>query len=250
MSGLLSLSSALTSSLHKQKGDVLLTELQEPDDKLGSTLRFQYFPDSIQDSRDVNLRPREIPGGSLPIYQWTSGGPRTISFTAVFSTDVNFATTPALSGAVVARLKAVGEESRNIDIRSAIVWLRRFTYARYGDPTTSGVPLTYPPRKTYLSIPGSGIGLAGMGGFGGADAVLCQMTHCDVHYISFFPNNLPRLVTVSLSFAEIAQLGGQVQFPSPTSDLDALAGGFSGGGFEDTSGFSGGNVLPYNLTQK
>jgi hypothetical protein len=150
---------------------------------------------------------------------------------------------------MAARIKAVGEESRNVDIRSAVVWLRRFMYPRYGDASTSGTPVTYAPRKLYLSIPGSGIGLSGMGGFGGADGVLCLMTQCEVRWLAYFPNNLPRLASVNLTFVEVAQLAGNVHFPSPNASLDALAGGFNSGGFEDTSGLSI-DSLPYNLQKK
>src|ERR1700682_3302501 len=132
MAGITSLGSALTATIHKKKGSVMLTEPIEPDDNLGGTLAFQYFPDSITDTKAVAYRNRAIPGGSLPIYQWVDSGERIISFTAFFSSDVNVGTDVVASSLKATVLRAIGEDVRNIDIRSAVVWLRRYMYPRYG----------------------------------------------------------------------------------------------------------------------
>ena len=50
-------------------------------------IAFQYWPETITDSRAVEWNPRAIPGGSHPIYQWTHSGERRLAFTAVFTTD-------------------------------------------------------------------------------------------------------------------------------------------------------------------
>jgi hypothetical protein len=243
MAGLTSLASALQSTIHKQKASVYLQEMEEPNDIPGTMLAFQYFPDTITDSKGVAYRNREVPGGSLPIYQWVHGGDRIVSFTSVFSCDVDLGDSQTDTLTKAATLKALGVADRNVDIRAAVVWLRRFMYPRYGDAGSSDSPITYAPRKCVLSIPNSGLGLAGCSGHGD-DAVLCFMTQCEVHWVAYFPNGIPRLATVSLSFTETAQFGGTVRFPSPDEDLDALAGG------EAATTVSSRGVLPYVIGKK
>lgn len=230
MPSLSSLASSLGSStIGERTSHVAIQEYDENDDQTGPALRFQYFPETISDSKAVNWSPKEIPGGSLPIYQWISSGERAISFTAVFSTDVDFSIEgqgPSESAALWERLKQAGEGARNVDIRSAILWLRRFTMPRYviDSAVQVGTPLTRAPRKLQLHMPGSGIGLAhgGLSGLhDGQDFITAIMTGCEVTWVQFFPSGFPRIATVGLSFAQIAQFKGMISFSSPTPDIDA-----------------------------
>lgn len=201
-------------------------------------LRFQYFPEAMQDSKTINYQQKEIPGASLPIYQWVASGERLITFTAQFSTDVDFLANPSIPATVAAN--GSGLQDRNVDIRSAVAWLRSFMFPRYisassagggvtsqsgGSPTGVGAAtsagITYstkPPRRLKLYIPNSGIGIAG-GTASNAqtvfpDSVVCVMTQCEVNWEAYFPSGLPRMASVQLSFAQIAQLGTRVMFPS------------------------------------
>ena len=54
----------------------------------GTAIKFQYWPETLQDTRQSEWNPRNIPGGSHPIYQWTHGGERTLTFTSVFATSI------------------------------------------------------------------------------------------------------------------------------------------------------------------
>lgn len=231
MAGITSLATSLVSTLQQKKGNLYLTELLEPADKIGPTLYFQYFPATISDNKQSGWNSRRIPGGSLPIYHWVSSGARTISFAAVFTTDVDLANADPTSSQAIqassAKLATLGLTPKNIDIRAAILWLRRFEYPRYPQAAASQQYNVTPPRKLYLIIPNSGIGLAGCGTLG-ADTVLCVMTSCDVTWNSFFPSNLPRMATVNLSFEEVPQLNGTVTFPTPTHSMDYLGGGIVG----------------------
>lgn len=208
--------------------------------------RFQYFPESVSDSKQVSYQPKEVPGGSLPLYQWTNSGERTISFTAFLTTDIDHLSAQQSVGTdrpenesvgdqtappgveirtssigttidrVSNRLQAAGALQRNPYIPAAIAWLRRFMLPRYGENVEVGVPLTRPPHKLLLHLTGSQIERGGgVGGFsvpGGG--ILCVMTGCEVSYEKFFPSGNPRKVSVDLSFAEVPQRGGSVRFPS------------------------------------
>jgi hypothetical protein len=81
------------------------------------------------------------------------------------------------------------------------------------------------PKRIQLVFPRGGLGLAGGRPQGadyesknGTDEVMCVMTQCDVTYEAFFPSGLPRIATVALAFAQIAQLPGTgpVAFPDAT----------------------------------
>lgn len=169
-------------------------------------LGLQYWPESISDSRGSEWSPRNIPGGSHPIYQWTHGGERRISFTAVFSTDT--APPDETSGrddpyADISQFAGIRKGTRDMDIRAAINWLRYFTYPRYG----TGADLrAYEPPKCILVMPNMGMG------HDGSDYIVAVMSQCDVTYEACFPNGVPRLCEVSLEFAETVQYGNRVRF--------------------------------------
>lgn len=216
--------------------------------------KFQYFPASLSDTKQVNYQPKEVPGGTLPLYQYTGSGERSISFTAYFTTDIDHLaeqqtvdsdvsvsssygdrTYPqgvttrlqTVNGAVDAaytRLSAAGVRDRNPYIPGMLIWLRRFILPRFGENSEIGVPLTRPPRKILLNIPGSEIELyGGAGGFsqrGGG--ILCVMTQCDITLEALFPSGNIRIATVNLAFAEVPQRGGVVRFPSAAGLDDYL----------------------------
>lgn len=257
-----SLASGLRTVVNARRGDVYMIELDREDRPLSANARplsadlggvasgapsdtrrkFQYFPDSFTDTKAVNYSTKEVPGGSLPIYQWVNSGARSIAFTAVFTTDVDhyaFKAPPSPLGAdggagesglvakaeaAAERLKAVGVNERNVYIPGALAWLRRFMLPRYGEQSEVGVPFTEPPRKLLLVFPGTNIHLSGGGnGFSENSALLCIMTQCDVTYEALFPSGNPRIVTVQLSFNEVPQKAGSVRFPQVTPALDARA---------------------------
>lgn len=232
MPSLASLASAIgLNSINEKTSYLTIVELDEADKLLDQTaLRLQYFPETISDSKEVNWSPKEVPGGSLPLYQWISSGARTLSFTAVFTTDVDFSLEAKklldLSVDLRSKLKSDGELNRNVDIRAAVLWLRRFMMPRYGKPdgVTPG-PLTNAPRKLQIFMPGTGIGLAGGCSptmHSGPDFITAIMTACEVEWVQFFPSGMPRIATVSLAFAQIVQFRGVVQFPAPDSNADDL----------------------------
>jgi hypothetical protein len=203
-----------------------IVELGPDDDVPVSAQAFQYFPESISDNKAVNWQTKEIPGGSLPIYQWVASGERTVSFTAQFSSDIDLA---LLSQAAFGdfqvqvaktRLKSTGTEERNVDVRSAIAWLRQYMLPSYD----SVGQRTIPPPKLKLRLPQSGIGLAGGDSLAtsqDADVILCVMTSCDVTWEKFFATGNPRLASVSLAFAQIPQYQGVVSFPHRSKAMAA-----------------------------
>lgn len=253
-----------------RRSEVYLTELGEDDRPLVTDSfkfdftqnvpqwrKFQYFPETISDTKQVGYQPKEVPGGSLPLYQWSNSGERAISFTAVFTTDIDHLLAQStidfplagggtslssslgdqslpsgveerlrtVDGAVNAsytRLKASGQQDRNPFIPGMLIWLRRFMLPRYGDNAEIGVPITRPPRKLLLHMPGTEFELFGGGGGFSAPGggLLCVMTTCDINIEALFPSGNIRIATVSLAFSEVPQQGGAVRFPS-ASPLDA-----------------------------
>ena len=248
MAGLGSLSKSLITKLGERKSQVCLLELDDTDKPVGDYLVFQYFPESISDTKAINLQSKDIPGGSLPLYQWVSSGERAISFEAVFTSDVDL----TRDQKSVANLKAKGAIGRNVDCRSALTWLRRYMLPRYEDDQQLGVPLTKAPRKAMLYIPNSGIGLYGGSAqvsssvaaadtnlqgttavqqSGLQDAIPVLMSQCDITMEAFFPSGLLRVAVVQLQFLQIAQLAGQVVFPRDNENLSNVVSQGSGGVF-------------------
>lgn len=240
--GLKSLATKLKTSFNEKRSYVSLIELNyEPEFvDFSKEFIFQYYPEQIQVSKQINRSPKEIPGASLPLYQWVSSGARTISFTATFTCDIDFLAgggvfaQAGLAGldsvdtqgtALFNRAIAAGLGDRNVDIRDAVAYLERFMLPKYGTASSVGGQLARKPRRLLLNIPNSGIGRAGgdtLQGFGGVtpDSLICEMAQCEKVYESFFPSGLPRIVTVQLAFDQVAQFNKGVQFPHVTDEYD------------------------------
>ena len=222
---------------------------------LGERRSFQYFPQSISDQRATNYQTKVIPGLSHPLYQWTSTGARMISFQAIFSRDRTYTKAEIASlnngSSSVSNLGASykkslispnkardasgsSAETRNVDIPSAIAWLRSFLdpeYSADGHSTYKASPSRpRPPRKLVLGFPGLRInwGVPELN----KDEVYSIMTQCEVQYEGFFSDGSPRFARVDLSFAEIIQIGGQIKVHDALSRRQA---GYSGYSLNDQS---------------
>lgn len=247
--GLLSLAQSTLMQLGQAASLCCLFEYDQNDNLTNGGIGFQYFPESITDTKAVNYQTKDIPGGSLPLYQWISSGERIISFTAYFTSDVDLGAT-ATSGAEgppvqQQTLASAGLGTRNVDVRTALLSLRKYLFPTYSTSSTSpGQPITTAPQKLMLVFTGSGLGI--LGGFGATpdnptssyltlgggsvpaadlDGITCIMTQCDITVEQTFPSGLIRVASVQLAFAQIAQLAGVVTFPSygyPTGYLANL----------------------------
>lgn len=208
------------------RGYILPLNSFSGDDALVDQQRsFQYFPASVEDSQATNYQTKVIPGLSHPLYQWTSGGARTISFEAIFTRDRTYTGTEKagiLRGQVSAGHSRTqnfsissSNDPRNVDIPSAIAWLRSFLLPQYAkDSSAQGLqnetpsrPL--PPQKMILGLPGTRLnwGVPELT----PDQIYCIMTGCGVHYEGFFHDGTPRFAKVALQFSEIIQVQGTIK---------------------------------------
>lgn len=217
MGGLLSVPKTLESLYSRRTAACILIPFKKGEDVLedgavstGVTVgpRFlQYFPETITDTKAINYAPKDVPGGNLPLYQWISGGERTISFTAIFSSDADLSVVNPL------RHQSEGLRNRNVDVKSALLWLRSFLMPEYTDGQG-----TIPPRKLLLYIPNSGIGLYG-GYTSNPDGIVCLMTDCGITIDAMWPDGTPRMATVSLAFAQTPQRASGVFFPGYQEEI-------------------------------
>ena len=213
MPGLLSLASGNFAQYGENRSKAFLVELDKDgsaDSRSWKSLAFQYFPETITDTKQTNYARLDIPGGSIPVYQWISGGERSLSFTAYFTTDVDL----TLDDQYNLRIKSAGVADRNVDIRAAVAWLRQYKLPRYDLQSSTGSPMTEAPKRLLLILKRSRLGLAGGVTGEHPDHVRCIMTQCDVSWQAWFPSGFPRTATVQLSFAQIGQAGGTVVFPT------------------------------------
>lgn len=223
MAGLTSLlSSSLKNKLNERKKSVLLYKTDAAGIlQLSSGFRFQYFPETLTDTKAINYSPREALGGNLPIYQWINGGERSISFTALFTTDLEpgeGSTDEVEQYTHLQNLDSKGLGLRNVDIKGALAYLRSCMMPTYETDKVIAPPVLL------LEIPGSGIGV-----YGGhsspndtkLDSVWCLMTQCDVEFRQFFPQSgLPRIAVATLAFAQVGQAAGGIEFPGLSPILD------------------------------
>jgi hypothetical protein len=170
---------------------------------------FQYFPESITDSKVNGYQAKEIPGLSHPLYQWTAGGPREISFTTVFSADL-----PPSDPKGVPR--APETSLRTIDVDAAIAWIQSYQYPEYGNESkldflasSSPTGRPKPPRKMILTLPNVAFNFGRDGSM--PDEMNCIMLSAEVSRESFFPSGATRLAKIDLTFGEIIQVRGTVK---------------------------------------
>jgi hypothetical protein len=198
---------------------------------------FQYFPESIQDSKATNYQTKVIPGLSHPLYQWTSSGARTIAFQAVYTRDrgltaserkavkITRQETKTFASSAKAAISSLGSmvsaatgiatnvDPRNVDIPSAVAFLRSFLdpeYSSDGRGVKGPIPdRPYPPRKLILGLPGVRMnwGVPSLP----PSEMYCIMTQCEVNYDGFFGDGTPRMARVDLSFSEIIQIAGEIK---------------------------------------
>lgn len=184
----------------------------------GAGREFQYWPETVSDSKVVDYAQKTVPGASHPLVQWVAGGARELSFMAVFSRDhapsqsLAFGSNspgviPAgdvgqlASGQFVTQVRE-DQATRNVDVNAAVAWFRQHLYPGYSDDEVR----VRPPSKLLLYLPRTNVGV------GKSDLVPCVMTKADVEWKSWFPDGTPRLAEVALSFLEVVQLGGAVRF--------------------------------------
>ena len=213
--------------------------------RLGDQRSFQYFPATVADSQATNYQTKVIPGLSHPLYQWTSGGARIIAFEAIFTRDRTYTSAERESinvgdqkaalgsvfgpGPVLSLGIAANDDPRNVDIPSAVAWLRSFLLPEYstdGRGTFSVTPQRpRPPPKLILGLPGMRVnwGVPTLP----SSEVYVIMTGCEVTYEGFFHDGTPRMAKVALAFAEIIQVGGRISVHDGSTKRGAGLGGYT-----------------------
>lgn len=182
---------------------------------VGDLFIFQYWPSSLQISYEPTYVEQDIPGASHPLYQWTGGKGRTISFEAVFTAEQDPSTLLNLAPA-----SWTPSERYTVDVAAAIARLQGYMMPSYNTPSSlNGV--IKPPSRLILAFPGTGLGGGGWRterngsvrntttGRGGPqttyDAVTVLLYSAPVTIESWFPDGAPRVATVQLTFKEVIQ---------------------------------------------
>lgn len=191
-------------------------------------LSLQYFPESINVDRGVDYAAKHPIGGSHPLYQWIHGSERVLSIDTVFTAEVDlwkpdtsnpFSTVEEIGNKIssfiknpissaIASIRPQNYGDNHVDVARGVSWLMSKTY-----PTYTGSNSVKPPPKLALYMPNSGIQTY-INGLPIDDTFYCIMTRCNARYTSFFRSGAPRIAEVSLSFAEIVQVGSQWGFVS------------------------------------
>jgi hypothetical protein len=169
---------------------------------------FQFFPESITDSRENNVETTTLPGYSLPVPTFAGSSGRTISMSLTFAQE---------------RWKGTGKrltdwDKYNFDVGLAVQALRMLTYP-IGIFKDAIVDVGITPIPFALSLPNTMIGID-------KDYVFCFMRSYSVDYMSFFPDGQPRLAKMSLVMDELlVDLSDNVTGNSFAAKSDAYAAG-------------------------
>lgn len=211
-------------------------------EKSGSLQAFQYFPETVSDSKSPEWSRRTVPGGSHPLMSFVHGGERSITFPAIFTQEDNPEPIGLISGLLTGSFSLsasslLGKKERKdtVDIAAAIAYLRQFTYPKYVND------LANPPPFVVVYLPNSGI----VSAMGGGSSFVGAMTQCDVTYEAFHRNGSPRIATVQLGFVEVVQVGPNWRFSGSESfqkQADSYKRTMIGAPESKNSGFSIGGV--------
>jgi len=156
---------------------------------------FQYWPESLEDSYNVEYGSRQAFGGSHSLLQWTGGTSRDITFTARFTAEVSRVYELGHSALVGTSTSA----RYSVNCKAALDMIRSFMLPSYGGGRGNINNLAHPPKRLYLVLEGTGLG------GGGEDAVLCVLRSAPITYEAWFPSGEPRIVEAALSFTQVVQ---------------------------------------------
>lgn len=171
-------------------------------------LHFQYWPQSLQDDYQVEYVEHQIPGGSHPLYQWVGGRGRTITFQAVFTSEINTKIDPTAAAAIPAALSPTDllpSKPYTTDVAAALSQLRAWMRPEYCTGGADG--LTKPPPRLTLCIPGTEFN--GSGG----NTMTVILRAAPITYEAWFPGGQPRIATVDLTLSEVIQVKGSESEP-------------------------------------
>ena len=163
--------------------------------RLNEIFVFQYWPESLTDSESPRYATKEVPGASHPLYQWTGGGEREISFTATFTCEVD-EDSPSSLAANPGGALLLPSARYTVDVKAAVAKLKTYIRGEYSQGALNQA--TKPPKRLYLVLENSGLG-------GDTDTILTVLKSAPVTYEAWFPSGKPRIATVQMSFAEVVQ---------------------------------------------
>jgi hypothetical protein len=161
---------------------------------------FQYWPESLTDTESPRWSEKEVPGASHPLYQWTGGGARDISFTAVFTAEVDDAS-PVTLKSNPGKSAVLSSARYTVNVKGAVAQIKTFLRGEYAQGGLDQA--TKPPKRLYLVLEGSNLG-------GNSDAVLTILKSAPVTYEAWFPSGNPRVASIQMTFSECVQrMGGE-----------------------------------------
>lgn len=155
---------------------------------------FQYWPESLTDTETPRWAEKEVPGLSHPLYQWTGGQGREISFTAIFTAEVDDDTLGANPGGSLVLPSA----RYTVDINAAVARLKSYIRGTYVQGSVNQA--TKPPPRLKLVLEGTSLG-------GDVEAINVILKTAPITYEAWFPNGKPRVARAELTFAEVIQHG-------------------------------------------
>lgn len=133
----------------------------------GDTLEVMYNPPELSSSKSANYSEIEIPGLSLPLYQFVSGGAKTFDFTLEFNQLAD----------------------RNRDLKEDIEWLEELQEPVPGDtPIEKAPPIVILNWGKLFNTPPRGI-----------------ITKVNTNYVSMFPDLSPKEVTIDMTLKRILE---------------------------------------------
>jgi hypothetical protein len=185
----------------------------------GGAKTLQFWPETIETGQGANWQSKEIPGAPIPLKQWVSGGDHTLTFTAVFSRDMD--------GDIGTDVDA---DKFNVDIEGAIAWLRMLStlsYGTVGDSTAAIAPpvLWLFAPKVFLGVnwsAGENFGQDSFAYKGGGNGIYVHLDEVNTSRMNFFQSGNTKFANLPLSFSETMQVGGGI-YPYSAADFSDIA---------------------------
>lgn len=152
---------------------------------------FQYWPETLDDSYNPTYDEKTVPGGTHPLYQWVGGSGRDISFTAIFTAEIE-PDSKGFSANVNTSMRY------NVDVRAALAKLNSFLRPQYSAVANASEMVTIPPPRLFLVLGNTRLG-------GDRDEVLVILKSMSVSYQAWFTTGYPRIAEAQLTFSEVVQ---------------------------------------------
>lgn len=172
-----------------------------------SELVLQYWPEQIQDDIEIVYVPKDIPGASHSLMQYSHNGGRTFTLSFPVVRQMEYAENLE-GGFLKANPTNEANRPRNVDVKNYLRKLRLFTtpIIEQGEVIGPPVIVLYAPNLGWNES--------------GSDTIFGVVTAMPITYVKLFKDGKPKVANVEMTIKQVVQIGDENPNFKYFSDVD------------------------------